>query len=111
MTLELLESAFEELREGLFVVYDEEVDLVLVRSFVRNDDVVTNRNMMVNVVKSWRQCGSMPLKQILVHEFLRLRDDYSDQAIWAHPDMIQTLRTPPINPKQFLEDTRGHDVF
>jgi hypothetical protein len=107
MTIDLLEAAFTELRERLYVVYDEEVELVLIRSFIRNDDVVHNKNMMVNVIKSWRQVGSIELKRVMTFELLRLKSEQPEQAIWSHPEMIQTLRTPPLDPEEWTGYRKG----
>lgn len=111
MTVDLIESAFQELRERLYVVYDDDVELALIRSFVRNDDVVTNRNMMVNVIKAWRQIGSIELKQVVIFELLRLKAEHPDQAIWTHPDMIQTLRTPPLDPQKWTGYVKDDPFF
>lgn len=105
MNLDLLNAAFDELRQGLFIVFDEDVDLVLIRSYVRNDDVVTNTNMMVAVVKAWRQIGSIDLKRVAVHEFHRLRADFPKAGIWEHDAMIQTLKTAPLDPKEYVAKT------
>lgn len=105
LTLEVLESAMQELREGLFVVLDEEVDEVLIRSFIRNDVDVTNRNMMVSVIKAWDCIGSMNLKQVVIFELQRLRDEQPDLAIWEHPKMLGAFQTtPPLDPRKLLVD-------
>lgn len=111
LTIDVIEAAFWELRERLYVVYDEDVELVLIRSFIRNDDVVHNKNMMISVVKAWRQVGSMELKRVIVHELLRLKTEQPDQAIWAHADMVQTLRTPPLDPEEWTGFSRSGIVF
>lgn len=104
MTLDLLDAAFDELRQGLYIVFDESVDQVLVRSYVRND-VFGNKNMTIAAVKAWRQLGSIELKRVAVFEFLRLREDFPTAPIWEHEDMIQTLKTPPLDPKEYVAET------
>jgi hypothetical protein len=112
LSLEVLEAALQELREGLFIVLDEDVDVLLVRSFIRNDVELSNRNMMVSVVKAWHQIGSIELKQIVIFELLRLRDEQPELAIWAHKDMVEAFHTtPPLDPQKFTGYMKpGDDV-
>lgn len=110
LSLDVLESAMQELREGLFVILDEDVDVLLVRSFIRNDVEHSNRNMMVSVVKAWHQIGSLELKRIVVFELLRLRDEQPELAIWAHGDMVELLRTaPPLDPQKYTGYLKPND--
>ena len=93
-----IEAAMDELRARHFVVLDDETDELLIRSFVRNDDVVLNRNMMVAVVKAGRKLASLRLQGVLAFELLRLKQDYPQAGIWEHPEMIDTLvRATPID--------------
>lgn len=105
MNLDLLEAAFAELRQGLYVVYDEEVELVLIRSYLRNDDVVMNTNMMVAAVKAWRQIGSIDLKQVVVNELSRLKVDFPTSKAWEHADVIQTFKTGGIEAREYVAKT------
>lgn len=93
-----VESALDELRAKKYVVLDEETDELLLRSFIRNDDVVSNKNMMVSVVKAWRMIYSLRLRGVVVHELLRLKAEHGQYAIWEHPEMIDAIkRTQPVN--------------
>lgn len=98
MTVDGVEGAMDELREAHFVVLDDETDELLIRSFVRNDDVVLNRNMMVAVVKAGRKLASLRLQGVLAFELLRLRHEFPQATIWEHPEMIDTLhRATPVD--------------
>ncbi|AMM44501.1 helix-turn-helix DNA binding domain protein [Arthrobacter phage BarretLemon] len=98
INLDGVESALEELRAYKYVVLDEETDELLLRSFVRNDDVVHNKNMMVAVIKAWRKLASLHLRGVVVHELLRLKQESPQYAIWEHLEMIDALRrTQPVN--------------
>lgn len=104
LSLEVLESAMQELREGLFVILDEDVDVLLIRSFIRNDVEHSNRNMMVSVIKAWHQIGSMELKQVVIFELMRLRAEQPELAIWAHKDMVEAFQTtPPLEPQKYVD--------
>ena len=115
LTMDVLEAAMQELREGLFVVLDEDVDVLLVRSFIRNDVELSNRNMMVSVVKAWHQIGSMELKRVVIFELLRLREEQPELAIWAHRDMVEAFNTtPPLDPQKFtgyMKPSADDDLF
>ncbi|QOP66280.1 helix-turn-helix DNA binding domain protein [Arthrobacter phage Pippa] len=101
MTVDGVEGAMDELREHHFVVLDDETDELLLRSFVRNDDVVLNRNMMVAVVKAGRKLASLRLIGVLAFELLRLRNEFPQAGIWEHPEMIDMLRrATPVDVRQ-----------
>ncbi|UGL61924.1 helix-turn-helix DNA binding domain protein [Arthrobacter phage EastWest] len=98
ITREGVEAALDELRAAKYVVLDEETDELLLRSFVRNDDVVHNKNMMVAVVKAWRMLYSLKLRGVVIHELMRLQQENPQYAAWAHPEMIDAMkRTQPVN--------------
>jgi predicted butyrate kinase (DUF1464 family) len=79
-------------------VLDDETDELLLRSFIRNDDVVHNKNMMVAVIKAWRMLYSLKLRGVVIHELLRLKAEHPQYAAWEHPEMIDAIkRTQPVN--------------
>lgn len=93
-----VESALDELRLKKYVVLDDETDELVLRSFIRNDDVVSNKNMMVSVIKAWRMLYSLRLRGVVVHELMRLQHEHPQYPIWEHPDMLDALkRTQPVN--------------
>ncbi|ASR78069.1 helix-turn-helix DNA binding domain protein [Arthrobacter phage Timinator] len=92
-----VESALEELIAKKYVVLDDETDELLIRSFVRNDEVHTNRNMMISAVKAQRCIVSLRLAAIVVHEMKRLRDEHPDFNCWEHPEIMKTLASKAIN--------------
>ncbi|ALF01248.1 replication initiation protein [Arthrobacter phage Brent] len=93
-----VDAAMDELRARKFVVLDEETDELILRSFIRNDEVVPNPNMMVAVIKAWRKLASLKLRSVIVFELLRLKQENPDARIWDHPEMREALsRTTPID--------------
>ena len=110
LSIDVLEAAMQELREGLFVVLDEDVDVLLIRSFIRNDVDVSNKNMMISVMKAWQRIGSMDLKRVVIFELLRLRDEQPEQAIWSHEAMLDAfVTTPPLDPQKFTGYLKAND--
>ncbi|WNM67284.1 RepA-like replication initiator [Arthrobacter phage Wyborn] len=98
VNVELVEVALDELRAMKFVVLDEETDELLLRSFVRNDDVVQNRNMMVAVIKAWRMITSLTLRGVVVHELIRLQHEQPQFPCWEHQEIREAIRrTEPID--------------
>ncbi|ASR80668.1 replication initiation protein [Arthrobacter phage Piccoletto] len=104
-----VEAAMDELRAQKYVVLDEETDELLLRSYVRNDDVVLNKNMMVAVIKAWRKLASLKLRSVVVFELLRLKQEHPQAGIWEHPEMVDALRrTTPIDVRD--EDTAVQSI-
>jgi hypothetical protein len=115
LTLDVLDAAMDELRQGLFVVLDEDVDELLIRSFIRNDVDLSNKNMMVSAMKAWQRVGSMELKQVIIFELGRLRAENPDLAIWSHQIAVEAFQTtPPLDPQKFtgyLKENADDEFF
>lgn len=74
LTEESVHAAMSELEDHRFVLLDEDTDEALVRSFIRNDEVLRSPNMAKALVKAWRGIDSKVLRQVIAFEVIRLRN-------------------------------------
>lgn len=71
-TVDTIQAALAELDDSRFLVIDEETEEVMVRSYLRNDLVLTNPNLAVAAVRAYRQIGSARLRRAWLAELRRL---------------------------------------
>lgn len=74
MTIETIQKALRGLENARFVAVDTDTEEVLVRSFIRNDGVVRQPNVLKNALNSARQVQSRRLREILAEELRRMID-------------------------------------
>jgi len=94
-SLELIEAAAAELAEARFIVFDESTDEALIRSFVRNDGMLSQPNMATAVANAYADTGSRRLRGVIVFELLRLKDDQPGLR-WDR--LAEVLNKPSIDP-------------
>ena len=98
LNLELIESAAQELTEGLFIILDEDTEEVLVRSFMRNDGLLKTPNMGSAVGKAYSSVASRYLKGVVVHELKRIQ---AEQPKWdSFTKLTDVLAKRSINPSE-----------
>lgn len=83
LTVDLLESAAEELLDGFYIITDEDTEEVLVRSFMRSDGLLKQRNMGAAVAKAHASVASRTIRAVIVHELHRLKDENPDWTSWG----------------------------
>lgn len=67
-----LNDAIRELEAARFVALDEDTEELLVRSFMRNDGIVRQPNVLKNALNAARQVQSRRLREILSEELRRM---------------------------------------
>lgn len=77
LTVETVEAGLEELEAAAFVLYDEDTEELLVRSFIRSDEVLRSPNLAVAMVKAWRGTDSPILRKCIAFEVDRLAEEDS----------------------------------
>lgn len=73
-TVDDVTKALRELDNARFISVDEDTEEVLVRSFIRNDGIVRQPNVLKNALNAARQVQSRKLREILAEELRRLID-------------------------------------
>ena len=69
-----LNAAVRTLEASRFVIVDDETSELLVRSYVRHDNVMVRKNMGMAVAYAWGDIASHPLRAAVLHELARLYD-------------------------------------
>jgi hypothetical protein len=98
-TTEAVEIAAQELSEQLYIVIDTESEEVLIRSFIRSDELLESPNMAVAMRKAHAAIASTALRQIIIHELVRLHDDKPDLKGWSK--VSDLLKRPSLNPSDY----------
>lgn len=80
LTVDVIESAAQELADALYIVVDDDTEEVLVRSFMRNDGLLKQKNMGVAVARAYATVASRELRGVIVHELRRL---HSENPAWG----------------------------
>ena len=101
--LELMRSAVE-LSYAHFLVFDQETEEVLVRSFIRHDGLLSQPRMAVSVANAFGVIGSNKIRAVVVHELARLKKENPDLPAWEKPQMKTVLRQKSANAKELDVD-------
>lgn len=88
-----------ELSYAYFLVFDQDTEEVMVRSFVRHDGLLSQPRMAVSVANAFGVIGSNKLRAVLVHELERLKKENGDLAAWEKPQMKTVLRQSGVDAK------------
>lgn len=95
-------GALGELQAARFVAFDEDTDEVLIRTFIRNDGVAKQPNILKSALRAARQIASSRLRKVSADELRKLgRDD----ANGAADDLDDgTLPEPFRNPSEMVPE-------
>lgn len=74
-TMEAVEQAALELSVNQYLLFDQESEEVLVRSFIRNDGLLSSPNITKAMLRDFADISSRELRGIVVHELLRLHSE------------------------------------
>lgn len=95
-TEEAMKGALDELEGGLYVLLDEETDELLVRSFIRNDEIMRSPNLAKAMQKAWRGMDSDILRGVVSFEVNRLIKE--DPSLKGSEHCPEVLAEPFIDP-------------
>jgi hypothetical protein len=99
-----LMRAAVELSYAHFLVFDQDTEEVMVRSFMRHDGLLKQPRMAVSVAKAFGTIGSNKLRAVVVHELLRLKREGPELEGWEKPQMKTVLRQNSVDPKTLETD-------
>lgn len=94
----VVESAARELIDGLFIVIDEDTDEFLVRTFVRHDGLMKQRNLATTMAREFAAVGSRAIKGVVVWELRRLHEEYPEFKGWESDEALALLKKRAIDP-------------
>ena len=99
-----IEAFAVELERGHYFVIDRDTEEVLVRSFVKHDELMGKWNMAAAVARTWSEVASKPLKGVVVHELHRLMDG-GTEGKWDRDDVQKVLKRRRLTPTEAREMT------
>ncbi|WP_053619662.1 hypothetical protein [Nocardiopsis sp. NRRL B-16309] len=106
MTADRIEGALDELCAHWYVLVDEETEEVLIRTFIRNDGLWKQPNVLKSALGHAKNTMSATLRAVIWHELQRLPlDELPDDRAKRTGTLIETLRgtLPGTLPEGFME--------
>ena len=93
-----VERAACELIDGRFIVIDEDTDEFLVRTFVRHDGLMKQRNLATTMAREFAAVGSRAIKGVVVWELRRLYEEHPGFKGWESDEALALLKKRAIDP-------------
>lgn len=96
-----VERAGAELVAGLFIVVDEDTEEFLVRTFVKNDPLMRQRNLGVSMARAFSVVASEGIRGVVVHELQRLENAHPKLKGFETDEAQSVLSKPAIDPSVY----------
>lgn len=96
-----VEQAGAELIDRLFIVVDEDTEEFLVRTFVRNDPLMRQRNLGVSMARAFSLVASEGIRGVIVGELTRLAQARPELKGLDSDEVRQVLVKPSIDPSVY----------
>lgn len=96
-----VERAGGELVAGLFIVVDEDTEEFLVRTFVKNDPLMRQRNLGVSMARAFSVVASEGIRGVVVHELHRLRQAQPGLKGFESEEVASVLSKSSIDPSVY----------
>lgn len=112
-TGESIRAAGDELSEALFVVYDDETEEILIRSFLKHDGLLHKPNVAKAMVTAFGKTISPVIRGVIVYELNRLHDRHPEWKAFEVVEVRDLLSRPSVNPSGIPKrkgSTKGSEV-
>lgn len=96
-----VERAGAELVDRLFVVIDFDTEEFLVRTFVKNDPLMRQRNLGVSMARAYSTVASDGIRGVVVSELRRLESDSPELKSFGADEVRAVLEKPAIDPSVY----------
>lgn len=83
VTLDRIFAAAAELEQAHYALFDLDTEEVLVRSYMRSDEILRNPKAAVGVIRSYRSVASRTLRAAIVAEVVRERSQHPEYSTWT----------------------------
>lgn len=100
-TTKQVEEAGAELVKSLFVLIDEDTEEFLVRTFVKNDPLMRQRNLGVSMARAFSLVASEGIRGVIVHELRRLEKACPELKGFDSDEVQTVLIKPSIDPSVY----------
>lgn len=84
LTLDYIKTAAAELERERFALFDEDTEEVLVRAYIRSEELLRNPKMAVAVADAYLGVFSRQLKAVIASEVHRDKSEHPDYSSWTH---------------------------
>lgn len=84
LTLDYIKTAAAELERERFALFDEDTEEVLVRAYIRSEELLRNPKMAVAVADAYLGVFSRQLKAVIASEVHRDKAEHPDYSSWTH---------------------------
>lgn len=91
LTVDVILACAAELEHKRYALFDLDTEEVLVRSYVRRDELLRNPKMAATVIKAYPAVASATLRAGVVTELLRVKDEHPEYSSWEHKDTAAGL--------------------
>lgn len=107
LTVEKVRAAADALAASRFVIYDDETEEILLRTFIKHDEVMKSPNLAAAVQREYGELSSPTLRRVFLAELLKLHDQEPNLRGWERvSDLIERARqTPPEDLAETLRVT------
>ena len=111
LTVDYIEAAAAELERERFALFDEDTEEVLVRAYIRSEELLRNPKMAVAVADAYLGVSSRQLKAVIASEVHRDKVDHPDYSSWTHSisrESVELLLTSKTSDEVPYVDTFGN---
>ncbi|SLG54060.1 hypothetical protein [Mycobacteroides abscessus] len=111
LTLDYIKTAAAELERERFALFDEDTEEVLVRAYIRSEELLRNPKMAVAVADAYLGVFSRQLKAVIASEVRRDKGDHPDYSSWTHAisrESVELLLTAKTSDEVPYVDTFGN---
>lgn len=95
---DLLDAALE-LASVRLVLFSDDTEEYLVRSFVRHDGVMSHPKLCVSAARAVAAIGSNALRQVVIGELRRLKSDRPDLPAWGRDEVAEVVKRKHLDGK------------
>lgn len=85
LTLGYILDAAAELEQRRFALFDLETEEVLIRAYIRSDEILRNPKMAAAMIKAYRAIASTALRTAVAGEVVRVRAEHPEYTSWESP--------------------------
>lgn len=82
-----------------FVVIDEQTEEVLIRSWVRWEEILKQPRLSISYVKAFSAVASNDVRRVLVHELAKIKEHTPDLAGFGDQRVLSVLTNPSVSAK------------
>ncbi|MBY4381856.1 hypothetical protein HQO24_10400 [Rhodococcus fascians] len=88
-----------------FILFEPDTEEALVRTFIRNDELLRNPKMALSVVKAYGSTASRQLRSVIVHELHRAQKEHPEYSSWTSHEskdrLADLLELPQLDPSDY----------